>query len=76
MRSKGYSGSDIAVYRYINDNFQEIRNDMERKSYQPYETVPGEQMQYDWSEYKVKFGKEEVKVYVHQLICGFSRKRF
>lgn len=75
LRSKGYLGSEIAVYRYINDNFQEIRKDMERKSYQPYETSPGEQMQYDWSEYKVKFGEEEIKVYVHQLICGFSRKK-
>ena len=75
LRSKGYEGSDIAVYRYIYDNFQEIKKDIKRKSYKPYETAPGEQMQYDWSEYKVKFGEEEYKVYVHQLICGFSRKK-
>lgn len=75
LRSKGYKGSDIAVYRYIKDNFQELRRGMESKSYEPYETAPGEQMQYDWSEYKVKIGEEEVKVYVHQLICGFSRKK-
>ncbi len=29
-------------------------------------------MQYDWSEYKLKFGLEEVKVYGRQLICRFS----
>jgi transposase len=73
LRSKGYEGSDIAVYRYISDHFQEIRNSMKSKSYQPYETAPGEQMQYDWSEYKVKFGKEEIKVYLHSLVYGFSR---
>jgi len=75
LKSKGYDGSEIAVYRYINEHFQEIKKVMESKSYKPYETSPGEQMQYDWSEYKVKFGKEEVKVYVHLLICGFSRKK-
>jgi len=75
LKSKGYDGSDIAVYRYIYDHFQEIRRDMETKYYQPYETAPGEQMQYDWSEYKVRFGEKEIKLYVHQLICGFSRKK-
>ncbi len=60
LRSKGYDGSDIAVYRYINDNFQDVKKDMEMKCYEPYETGAGEQMQYDWSEYKVNFG--DVKV--------------
>ncbi len=75
LKSKGYNGSDTAVYRYINDNFKEVKSNIERKTYQPYETDPGQQMQYDWSEYRVKLGKETTKVYVHQLICGFSRKK-
>jgi len=75
LKSKGYTGSDIAVYRYINDNFSEIKTNINSKSYEPYETLPGKQMQYDWSQYKVKFGDKEVKIYIHLLICGYSRKK-
>lgn len=39
----------------------------------PYETLPGEQMLYDWSEYSVKLGSELVKVYVHLTELGWSR---
>ncbi|WP_041437934.1 Mu transposase domain-containing protein [Thermodesulfobium narugense] len=33
-------------------------------------------MQYDWSEYTVSFGLEKIKVYLHSLIFGYSRKKF
>lgn len=75
LKLKGYDGSNIAIYRYIYEHFKELKKDMHTKAYRPYETPPGEQMQFDWSEYKVKLGEEEVKIYVHLLICGFSRKK-
>ena len=75
LRSKGFSGSDISVYRYINEELKELRKDLKSKSYEPYSTAPGEQFQYDWSEYKLSLGGEEYKIYVHSLICGFSRYR-
>ncbi|WP_041437873.1 Mu transposase domain-containing protein [Thermodesulfobium narugense] len=76
LKSKGYNGSSIAVYRYINEHFKELKKDISTKTYEPYETSPGEQMQYDWSEYTVSFGLEKIKVYLHSLIFGYSRKKF
>ena len=43
--------------------------------YQRYETAPGEQMQYDWSDYTVVIGGKLVKVHVHSTILGHSRYR-
>ena len=65
LRSKGFKGSDISVYRYVNENFKESRKDQSKQSYEPYSTSPGEQFQYDWSEYKVRLGEEVRKIYVH-----------
>jgi len=73
LRSKGFKGSESSVYRYINSNFKMI-NDTTR-SFQRYETSPGEQMQYDWSEYKVSIAGKLVKLYVHCTILGYSRYR-
>ena len=42
----------------------------------PYSTKPGEQFQYDWAEYVVQIDNKSVKVYIHQTILGFSRKKF
>ncbi len=75
LRSKGFQGSDTSVYRYVNENLKESRKDQNNQSYEPYSTSPGEQFQYDWSEYKVRLGEEVRKIYVHCLICGFSRYR-
>jgi hypothetical protein len=43
------------------------------RAFMPYETLPEEQMLYDWSEYSVKLGSELVKVYVHLTELGWSR---
>jgi transposase len=68
--SKGYTGSKSSFYRYIaNLKAPEV------KTFQPYETQPGEQAQYDWSEYTVKIAEQLTKVYVFSCILGFSRYR-
>jgi hypothetical protein len=51
------------------------KEDQSKKSYQPYETKPAEQMQYDWTEYTVLIGGSLVKVYVHLSILGYSRHK-
>lgn len=73
--SKGFTGSSASVYRYIRDYFHEIRNDINKRTYERYETLPGEQCQYDWTEYRLPIGGKTIKLYVHCLICGFSRYR-
>lgn len=70
IMSKGYSGSKSAYYRYIT-NLKEP----EVKTYQPYETLPGEQAQFDWSEYTLKISEQLTKIYVFSFILGFSRYR-
>jgi transposase len=71
LRSKGFSGSGISLYRYIGEHLKPEKEN--GRAFMPYETLPGEQMLYDWSEYSVKLGSELVKVYVHLTELGWSR---
>jgi len=73
LRSKGFTGSRISLYRYIADHLKPEKENGRMVTYMPYETLAGEQMLYDWSEYSILFGPELVKVYVHIMELGFSR---
>jgi len=75
LRSKGFAGSDISVYRHIAKHLKDEKAHASAKAYMPYSTLPGEQMLYDWSEYTVLIGCTLVKVYVHLLLFGYSRYR-
>jgi len=44
-----------------------------QKSYEPYCTLPGEQMLYDWTEYTIPIGRSPIRVYIHLTELGFSR---
>jgi len=70
IKSKGYKGSKSAYYRYISNLKQP-----EVKTFQPYETQPGEQAQFDWSEYTIKMGEVLTRIYIFSCILGFSRYR-
>jgi len=73
MRKRGYEGSDSAVYRHVEKYLKEERAEKSRRAFMPYETSPGEQMQYDWTNYSVTFGDRVGKVYVHLLLFSYSR---
>lgn len=73
LRSKGFAGTPISVYRYIAHHLKPERVAGSQKSYEPYSTLPGEQMLYDWAEYEVTLGNAMVKVYIHLTEMGFSR---
>ena len=75
LRSKGFSGSGISVYRYIAANLKEEKELGSTKAYMPYSTIPGEQMLYDWAEYSLLLGSVLVKIYVHMTLFGYSRYR-
>ncbi|MBK8279686.1 MAG: hypothetical protein IPK94_06055 [Saprospiraceae bacterium] len=71
MKSNGYTGLQSSFYRHLN----KLSESAGKKSYQPYETVPGEQAQFDWSPYTVLVGGEILKVIIHCYILGYSRYR-
>ncbi len=79
IRSKGYTGSQYALYAYIREFLKPIAADVTKatpSAFMRYETVAGEQMQYDWSPYTVIIGGCSVKINIHQTILGFSRYKF
>jgi transposase len=70
IRSKGYTGSKSAFYRYT-----ATLHPKRKRTSKPYETAPGEQGQFDWSEYVVPIAGVMVKIYVFIYILGYSRLR-
>ena len=70
LRSKGYEGGNTAFYAHVRTIKPESQ-----KSFMPYETLPGEQSQFDWSPYSVVIGGTITKVIVFSYINGFSRYR-
>jgi transposase len=79
IRSKGYQGSQYALYAYVREVLKPIQQDVVKSSpnaYMRYETVAGEQMQYDWSPYTVSIAGQSVKINIHHTILGYSRYKF
>jgi len=70
IRSKGYTGSSATFYRYT----EKIKRPV-KKTYERYETGPGEQAQFDWSPYTVVISGKLTKIYVYSYILGYSRYR-
>lgn len=70
IQSKGYKGSQSAFYRYTSTLESPVK-----RTFHPYETAPGEQAQFDWSEYTILLGGVLTKVYVFCFLLGYSRYR-
>ena len=70
LRSKGYTGGKTAFYAYL----EKVKIEGE-KHYTPYETLPGEQSQFDWSPYTVPIDGKLTVVKVFSYVNGFSRKQ-
>ena len=72
IRTMGYDGSQMAFYRFLAKlKAKEGKN----KACIRYETLPGQQGQFDWSPYTVPIGGCLTKVVVFRLILGFSRRK-
>lgn len=79
IQSKGYQGSQYALYAYIRNELRPLSSELSRNNpnaFKSYETAPGEQMQFDWAHYTVPISGELVKIYIHQTILGYSRYKF
>lgn len=74
LKKKGYTGSIGPVYRFL----QRVDEDIGRLSSKAtvrVETPPGDQAQFDWSEYSMAVGGRERKVYCFSMILAASRKK-
>jgi transposase len=68
---QGYSGSPASFYRLLKQVQAETATP---PASQRFETVPGEQAQFDWAEYPVSLGGTQTKLYVYALALGYSRR--
>ncbi len=74
LKAEGYRGSLSSIYRLI--KAVKEAEEKEVKVTSRFETAPGEQMQYDWKEWKLVVNGKKLKIYIHQLILSYSRKKF
>lgn len=74
LLKSGYEGSLSTVHRYISGVKEEEK--IAKLVTTRVETAPGKQMQYDWKEWNLPVGEESVKVYIHALVLGYSRKKY
>ena len=70
----GYTGSITSVYRYL-QHCRGHKGQAEKTTIH-FETRPGQQMQYDWTEWLLPVRGLPVKGYFHQAILSFSRYKF
>lgn len=70
---KGAQGGKSSFYDYFNKLIENVKQE---QIHERFETGPGEQAQFDWSEYAIKIGDSWEKVYIFQIILSYSRKKF
>lgn len=68
----GYQGSVGPIYRYLNQ-LKEEKQKISTKATTRVETEPGDQSQFDWSEYNIIINNKITKVYCFSLILSYSR---
>jgi transposase len=74
LKGKGYGGSLSTVHKYL----QGLRTEVviREKVTTRFETAPGVQMQYDWTEWTLPVSGRPVTVYFHEVVLGYSRKKY
>lgn len=74
LKLKGYTGSIGPVYRFLR-KVDEDAGRISSKATVRHESPPGDQAQFDWSEYQIKIGGKVKTVYCFSLILATSRKK-
>lgn len=71
---KGYAGSIGPVYRYLRKVDEDVGRTSSKATVR-IETPPGDQAQFDWSEYSMVVGGRERKIYCFSMVLAASRKK-
>ena len=74
LKKRGYTGSIGPVYYYLKRVDEDVGG-ISRKATTRHESPPGDQAQFDWSEYQVLIGEQYKTVYCFAMILAASRKK-
>lgn len=72
LKKLGYDGSLMTLYRCL----RTLKEKQGNKACLRFETLPGEQAQFDWSPFDVEIAGEKVRVYCYLVILGYSRMKY
>lgn len=75
LKARGYTGSIGPVYRFLKKVDEDVGDSINKKATVRHESPPGDQAQFDWSEYEVVVGNRYRTVYCFSLILAASRKK-
>lgn len=74
LQQVGYTGSLSTVHRYISGIKK--TEQIKRQATTRVETAAGKQMQYDWKEWELPLDGKSVKIYIHEVVLSYSRKKY
>ena len=75
LKKRGYTDSISPIYRFLNKVDEDIGEHISKKATVRHESPPGDQAQFDWTEYEVIIGNRYRKVYCFSMILAASRKK-
>ncbi len=75
LKKKGYTGSIGPIYRFLRIVDEDIGTHISKKATVRHESPPGDQAQFDWTEYNILVDNRYRKVYCFALILAASRKK-
>jgi transposase len=75
LQKLGYKGSIGPVYRYLRHLNEDTDLRISSKATVRHESPPGDQAQFDWSEYQMLIGGQYRTVYCFSMILAASRKK-
>ena len=66
LKERGYTGSIGPIYRFLGKVDEDVGSHISKKATVRHESPPGDQAQFDWTEYEVLVGNRYRKVYCFQ----------
>ena len=75
LKERGYTGSIGPIYRFLGKVDEDVGSHISKKATVRHESPPGDQAQFDWTEYEVLVGNRYRKVYCFSMILAASRKK-
>lgn len=75
LKDHGYEGSIGPVYRFLRHAKEDVDSHISSKATTRHESPPGDQAQFDWTEYQVLLNNRYRTVYCFSLILAASRKK-